>query len=579
MVQPMNPPPEIALFLGRLHVVLLHVPIALIGLLAVLEWLLRWPRFRHANVNAGIILAVAAPAAVVTAACGWLLSWSGGYDASLLWWHKWTGIATASIAVLAALLYRLDLRKPYRVCLFSSVMVLLVASHLGGSLTHGSDYLVRYAPGPLRSWLAGSRASRKPQSEPKADPGSSEVFVTLVQPILRQNCFNCHGPEKTKGHLRLDSVAGILKGGENGPAIIPGKPLESLLVKRVQLPASSDDHMPPEGKPQPSAGDIALLQWWIQAGAPTNKTIAQLKPPPNISRLVQARIGPASAEIASKPAARPMAARKVAPMASQIADELGIAIGPVSRNEPWLQCNASVAGTNFGDQQLARLAPLRLNLRWLDLGGTAITDRALPQIARMANLTRLHLERTSITDKGLKALAPLDNLEYLNLYGTSISDAGLQPLQALARLKQIYLWETKVSAEAATNFAQARVDSDQIARWQQEIEQLTAKIQDAHFVLDMGLAASQMGSTNSSPATNAPPATNSTAAAAAAIINAQCPVSGKPIDSAKTLTYNGKLVAFCCDDCKAKFEQDPKPFAAKLISNAGKEQGSAQAGQ
>jgi YHS domain-containing protein/mono/diheme cytochrome c family protein len=573
----MNPPPEIALFLGRLHVLLLHVPIALIGLLAVLEWLSRLPRFRHANANAGIILALAAPAAIVTAGCGWLLSWSGGYDAKLLQWHKWTGIATASIAVMAALLYRLDLRKAYRLCVFSSVIVLIVASHFGGSLTHGSDYLVRYAPGPFRSWLRAPAASQNDRSASATVPASKEVFVTLVQPVFQQNCVACHGPEKTKGHLRLDSFDAILKGGENGPAIVPGKPLDSLLVKRVQLPASSDDHMPPEGKPQPSASDIALLQWWIGAGAPTNKTIAQLKPPPNIGRIIEARIGSASPALANKGTARPMAAHKIAPMASKIADELGIVIAPVSQNEPWLQCNASVAGTNFGDQQLSRLAPLRLNLRWLDLGGTAITDRALPEIARMANLTRLHLERTTVTDDALEELAPLDHLEYLNLYGTGVSDAGLQHLQALARLKKVYLWETKVSLEAATNFAQARIDSDQIARWQEQIEQLKAKILGAHFVIDVGLAAPRMSSTNSS-GTNAPLATNSVAAASA-VLNTQCPVSGKPVDSAKTLTYNGKLVAFCCDDCKAKFEQDPKPFVAKLAPNAGKEQASAQAGQ
>jgi YHS domain-containing protein len=43
-----------------------------------------------------------------------------------------------------------------------------------------------------------------------------------------------------------------------------------------------------------------------------------------------------------------------------------------------------------------------------------------------------------------------------------------------------------------------------------------------------------------------------------------CPVSGKPVDAQKTVLYEGKLVAFCCDDCKAKFQQDPKPFLAKL---------------
>jgi YHS domain-containing protein len=54
-------------------------------------------------------------------------------------------------------------------------------------------------------------------------------------------------------------------------------------------------------------------------------------------------------------------------------------------------------------------------------------------------------------------------------------------------------------------------------------------------------------------------------------INKDCPVSGKPIDASKTVTYEGSLVAFCCDDCKAEFGKDPKKFAGKLGLAASKE--------
>ncbi len=501
----MNPPPEIALFLGRLHVLLLHLPIALVVLLAVLEGLSRRPKFRHANASSGVILAVAAPTALLTAASGWLLSWSGGYDPHTLNWHKWTGVATASLVGLSALLYRLELRKPYRACVLSSVLVLLVASHFGGSLTHGTDYLVRYAPNPFRRWLA-------PAAPPSTTQGNiaavnAQVFSAAVRPIFQRNCVMCHGPEKTKGGLRLDSFEAMLKGGENGPAIAPGKPAESLVLKRIQLPASSDDHMPPEGKPQPSSADIAVLRWWLQAGAPTNQTIAELKPPPDISRLLQPGTATASPSMTVK-TVPPMSLEKALPIASKVGDDLGIVIAAVSGNEPWLQCNAAIAGTNFGDSQLAQLLPLRLSLKWLDLAGTAVSDRGLAEVAQMPNLTRLHLERTAVTDSGLSALASLDSLEYLNLYGTGITDSGLEHLQKLPNLKQLYLWQTKVSPEAATNFAQARIDTDQLARWREEIERLKNKIQQSTFVLDMGMANPPSLSTNAAPATNSANGTN-----------------------------------------------------------------------
>jgi hypothetical protein len=88
-----------------------------------------------------------------------------------------------------------------------------------------------------------------------------------VQPILVQRCGSCHGPEKQKAELRLDSLEGLLKGGHSGPALVAGKPGESLIIKRLLLPVSDEDHMPPDGKPQPASAEITILQWWIESAA------------------------------------------------------------------------------------------------------------------------------------------------------------------------------------------------------------------------------------------------------------------------------------------------------------------------
>ncbi|HWH68442.1 MAG TPA: c-type cytochrome domain-containing protein [Candidatus Sulfotelmatobacter sp.] len=271
----MSGPSELTLFVGRLHPLLVHLPIGLIVLLAALELLARVPRFRHANASAGFILALAIPAAVFTVLVGWLLSWAGGYEARLLQWHKWTGLATAAACTLAGLLYGLDRKRPYRWCLFSSFLVLVVASHFGGSLTHGRDYLVRYAPQP---WRHPGRAANPTRTAASKAPLLNDLptFTAVVQPVLQQNCVACHGPQKAKGRLRVDSLAALFQGGEAGPAVVPGKAAESPLLQRVLLPLSSDNHMPPEGKPQPSPEDIALLKWWIETGASSNKAGAMM---------------------------------------------------------------------------------------------------------------------------------------------------------------------------------------------------------------------------------------------------------------------------------------------------------------
>src|SRR6185369_2788043 len=74
-------------------------------------------------------------------------------------------------------------------------------------------------------------------------------FEQQIKPILELNCVRCHGAEKPKGGLRLDTKGGALKGGDEGPALVPGKPDQSPLYTSTILPADDDKHMPPKGDP------------------------------------------------------------------------------------------------------------------------------------------------------------------------------------------------------------------------------------------------------------------------------------------------------------------------------------------
>ena len=212
----MSAPSDAATFLGRFHPVLVHLPIGLIFLLFSFELLRFSRRFRDANTNSGLVLILAVPLSLVTAACGWLLSRSGGYEHGLLNWHKWTGVGTAGSILLAALLYWLEAKKAYRVCIAAAFGVLLVASHFGGSLTHGSGYLTQYAPNPIRVLVSGKRPDQVDPTTQAHLNSNPRAWADVVQPILADKCLGCHGPEKSKGGLRLDSVQLVLKGGEAG---------------------------------------------------------------------------------------------------------------------------------------------------------------------------------------------------------------------------------------------------------------------------------------------------------------------------------------------------------------------------
>src|SRR6185295_4968209 len=78
----------------------------------------------------------------------------------------------------------------------------------------------------------------------EARPQNKVDFVKDIQPILQKSCIECHGPEKPKGKLRLDSKEAALKGGKDGAVLVPGQADKSELYRRIILPAGDDDVMP-----------------------------------------------------------------------------------------------------------------------------------------------------------------------------------------------------------------------------------------------------------------------------------------------------------------------------------------------
>ena len=105
----------------------------------------------------------------------------------------------------------------------------------------------------------------------KLPPPASKTGVTYdadIKPIFEKSCFKCHGAEKQKGKLRLDSLSAAKKGGEDGDVLSAGKSEKSRLVHSVARILDDDDNMPPEGKGDPLTKDqIGLIRAWIDQGA------------------------------------------------------------------------------------------------------------------------------------------------------------------------------------------------------------------------------------------------------------------------------------------------------------------------
>ncbi len=121
---------------------------------------------------------------------------------------------------------------------------------------------------------AAQEKKKAPVDVSKLPPVSDKKGVTYVsdiKPIFDNSCIKCHGAEKPKGRLRLDSLPGALKGGEDGKVIQPGDSAASILVHNIAHIGDEDDYMPPPNNkahiPPLTKEQIGLIRAWIDQGA------------------------------------------------------------------------------------------------------------------------------------------------------------------------------------------------------------------------------------------------------------------------------------------------------------------------
>ena len=441
---------DVGQFVGRFHPLLVHFPIAFLVLAAALELVAAGRRAERASRAAAALpplLALAAITAAIAAGAGYVLGLSGGYAGPTFERHMLLGLVVAAAAACTAVAAwqrrRLAGRGTMivRAGLLVTIAALVAAGHLGATLTHGEGYLTEVAPPAVRRLVAalGGGAAETPVTGP---PGQAPVYAAVVRPVLQQHCVACHSGERPQGALRLDTPEGILKGGDHGPVLAPGRALSSEIVRRVWLPPGHADVMPPRGQRPLPAADAAVLRWWVDSGASFEQPLADVEVPPEVLPVLESRLGPIARGGPSLPAvtlAAPDAARIEALRAP------GIDIRAIADGSPFVQVRLTGRSSASDDARVASLAPLAPHVLWLTLADSGITDTAFTAIAGMHNLTRLDVSRTATTDAGLRALGALPYLESLNLYGTRITDAGLDPLGTQPRLRRVYLWQTPVT--------------------------------------------------------------------------------------------------------------------------------------
>jgi len=268
-----------------------------------------------------------------------------------------------------------------------------------------------------------------------------------VEPIFITHCDSCHGPDKQKNRLRLDTYEALMRGGKHGSAIKAGNAKGSELFRRVTLSPSDDDAMPPQGKRPLAANEVKLLELWIAAGASSTLPANGIKDAPTNEVPVVAEV--TFPEI--DPAAVTQSRAPLAQAVGQLKERYPSVLDYESRGSAYLALDASALGPRFGDDDLAALKPLSAQIVIADLSRTAITDRSAPLLGAMKHARVLRLTETKITDATISTLGGLDQLESLDLYGTAVTPASLKVAESLPKLRHLYAGATKIPADTSVS--------------------------------------------------------------------------------------------------------------------------------
>ena len=421
IILPISDLPSIFQFVGRLHPLVLHFPIALILTSFLFELLKEVRKKANFAEPAVLLLWLGAFSAVISAIAGYLLSINGNYQGDTFIFHQWFGLATSLIAALIIQLRtKHGFAKLFMPFYGGLTILLIVTGHFGASLTHGEDFLTEVFEESANSTLA--------VSEP--------VFTQVVKPILETKCMSCHNPNKIKGGLSLASKEEILKGGENGAILKPGDALNSTFISHLLLPAEDKMHMPPKGKSQLTNEEIKLLSYWVTSGGSFKQLVKEIPEEDPIQIVLTGYFAteePLDIDFVPTQTIASLNTRKVS-------------VKQIEEDKPYLEVYIG-QHDSLSLSEIKSLRKVKEQIYSLDLGGSQVDKPILKEVAKFDNLHRLYLDNTNATDAMISTLQKLKKLEYLNLYGTKITSNGAAQMLSIQSLEKLYLWQTQVTAE------------------------------------------------------------------------------------------------------------------------------------
>ena len=406
--------PNLVAWLGRLHPLVLHFPIVLLLMAAIIGL--------TGNKVPDILLGLATFSALITAITGFFLGTGPDPKGDLVFWHQWMGVGVAILAVAWYWIGTNYLRQVYLIKAIQVILIVLVGltGHYGGMLTHGEDFL-----------------DFPKSNEMGQIPDNPLIYKDVVHRVLDINCIGCHNSNKKKGGLLMTGIDELLVGGENGAAIVRGEPGNSELLKRLRLPRESEGHMPPEGKKPLSDNEIQILERWIALGASDTLRLNHLDNDEPLQGLVKMMMVPKKAD---KWESFPL----VADATLQNLNGEYRTVKRISANSQALSVSV-FSPPQYDPELILALGKVVDNIVELDLSGLPLGEKEMEIIGRCKNLEWLELDRTHITDIEFAKLGALSNLLVLKVYATKITEASLPILKSFNGLHSLYIWDTPLS--------------------------------------------------------------------------------------------------------------------------------------
>ncbi|WP_083586523.1 DUF1549 domain-containing protein [Algoriphagus zhangzhouensis] len=259
-------------FLGRLHPMVVHFPIALLLFATFLELhtLKNYSQPMRKAIN--LMVYFGATSVFSSVIFGLLLAENEGTAGSTLDIHKYIGIAAAALSIALIYFVRKAQSHPSAIKIYRSLLVITAvdvgfAGHYGASLTHGESFLTETLPFQTDEEAPESITINLASFQNELSSEQEVQLVTNVRSVFAHNCYKCHSGAKIEGDLRLDEKEFIFAGGESGPIFEAGNPDNSDLIRRISLSKNHKDVMPSKGKLL-TKEEIQLLTIWVEKGAP-----------------------------------------------------------------------------------------------------------------------------------------------------------------------------------------------------------------------------------------------------------------------------------------------------------------------